>query len=73
MSRYDRSIGVVRRARKLVSSKMPPKQVERLTGYFNHKDGVSQLKAGTKFGISQSYLNKLLKSTRHGGVVPTEN
>ena len=69
ISRYDKGIGFSRRVRKSVPLKMPPKRVKRLKAYFNHKDGVSQRKAAKKFGISQPYVNKLLKSAQHGGMV----
>ena len=69
ISRYDKGIGFTRRVRKCVAPKMPPKRVKRLKAYFNYKDGVSQRKAAKKFGISQPYVNKLLKSAQHGGMV----
>lgn len=69
ISRYDKGIGATRRVRKSVPPKMPAQRVKRLKAYFNHKDGVSQRKAARKFGISQPYVHKLLKSAQHGGVI----
>lgn len=69
LSRYHEGTEVKMKSRKSVATKMPKKQVKRLRKFFDHKTGRSQRKAASKFGISQSYVNKLLRSKKHGDII----
>lgn len=45
-----------------VAKIMTKRRINRLKGMFEHKDGVSQRQAGRKFGCSQQYISKILKT-----------
>src|SRR6184192_3982821 len=45
------------------AKKMPRKSVKRLRRFIDHSHGKSQRTVASKFGISQSYVNLLLKES----------
>jgi len=42
--------------------KMPKRKVTHLKRLFDNKDGISQSRAASKFGVSQQYIGKILRS-----------